>query len=39
MPLDMEASLKEQGIPSIEELMQALRAEIDKHRKGDGHLD
>lgn len=30
----MEASLKEQGIHSIEELMQALQAEIDRNRKG-----
>ncbi len=31
---DMEASLKEQGIHSIEELMQVLQAEIDRNRKG-----
>ncbi|WP_016855423.1 plasmid pRiA4b ORF-3 family protein [Halomonas smyrnensis] len=32
-PLDMEQSLKAQGIHSIEELMQALQGEIDKNRK------
>lgn len=32
-PLDMEQSLKAQGIHSIEELMQALEGEIDKNRK------
>ncbi|WP_254277514.1 plasmid pRiA4b ORF-3 family protein [Halomonas sp. 3H] len=32
-PLDMEASLKAQGIHSIEELMQVLQGEIDKNRQ------
>ena len=31
--LDMEASLKAQGIHSIEELMQVLQGEIDKNRQ------
>ncbi|MCH4565174.1 plasmid pRiA4b ORF-3 family protein [Halomonas sp. EGI 63088] len=31
---DMESTLKAQGINSIEELMQALQAEIDRSRKG-----
>lgn len=32
-PLDMEASLKAQGIHSIEEMMQVLQGEIDKNRQ------
>gem|GEM_PF-5666128 len=32
-PLDMEESLKAQGIHSIEELMQVLQGEIDKNRQ------
>lgn len=32
-PLDMEQSLKAQGIHSIEELMQALQGEIEQNRK------
>ncbi len=32
-PLDMEQSLKAQGIHNIEELMQALQGEIDKNRR------